>query len=112
MKLDSEKLGLLIIYGAPFVFSAFWRVASMFAAPQTGLFDWIKHFFLFLISFQKIVAKVQFISSQEKEKLLEFIDEEVLEEEYGGKSTYKYNHEEYMKQMQQEEDQFSRMGWV
>jgi len=81
-----ERLGLLLIINAPWLFSAFWRLVSPFLTPAT-------------------VRKVIFVSGAEvATTLLQHIEKEILETEYGGENVYKYNHEEYMAMLLKEEE--------
>jgi len=79
-----ERLGTLFILYAPWVFSVFYNLVSPFLNPHT-------------------VAKIFFLSGNDKEKLLQYIDEDQLEKEYLGTSDNLYNHDNYMHEMIEEE---------
>ncbi len=79
---------MLLLVDTPWIFNSFWALASPFLGKST-------------------VAKILFIKgSQVTKTLLEHIDKEQLETDYGGENTFQYDHVTYMKQLLEEEEQF------
>lgn len=75
-----ERLGVAFMTNTPWVFSAFWSVIKPFLNEVT-------------------LAKVQFINGKKDfAKILEVIEEEALEEDYGGKVVFEYDHETWKAQ--------------
>lgn len=80
-----ERMGKTFFLDPPFLFWVGWKIISPFLSQAT-------------------LNKVSFIKSSSTKgdqrffpEMLEFIDEDVLEYEFGGKNTYKYNYDEYAK---------------
>ncbi|XP_049850493.1 phosphatidylinositol transfer protein 3-like [Schistocerca gregaria] len=79
-----ERLGTMIAINAPAIFNVFWKVISRFVDRNTA---------------QKIII----LKSKDISRLRSFIDDEVIETEYGGLNDYVYDHEENMKTLLEEE---------
>jgi hypothetical protein len=86
-----ERLGMLLLVDTPWIFNGFWAVASPFLSKST-------------------VSKILFIKGSEVTKtLLEFIDKEQLEKDYGGDNNFVYEHGSYMKTLLQEEEEYNNL---
>jgi len=78
-----ERMGKTFFLDPPFLFWVGWKIISPFLSQAT-------------------LNKVNFIKSTTKgdqrvfPDMLEHIDEDVLEHEFGGKNTYQYNYDEYI----------------
>jgi hypothetical protein len=83
-----ERLGLLILLDAPWTFRAFWATLSAFLHPTT-------------------VNKIKFVQGKDKiaSELLELIDEDVLEQCYGGSNMFEYDHEPYFSALVEEDEE-------
>jgi len=68
-----ERLGVAILFNTPWVFTLFWTILSPFINTVT--------------------KKKIFIYSNAKDKLGKWVSEDQLEEEYGGKNTFKWDFE-------------------
>jgi len=79
-----ERLGALFVVDAPWIFSVFYNMVSPFLNSHT-------------------VEKIFFLSGKDKEKLQQHINADQLEIEYYGKADNKYNHDEYIAEMLDEE---------
>ncbi|KAK4744052.1 hypothetical protein SAY87_010364 [Trapa incisa] len=82
-----ERLAMAFLYNPPRIFEAFWKVVKLFLDPKT---------------FQK----VKFVYPKKKgsvELMQSLFDEDNLPIEFGGKAILKYNHEEFSKQMAQDD---------
>ncbi|MED6197986.1 hypothetical protein PIB30_061904 [Stylosanthes scabra] len=82
-----ERLAIVFLYNPPRVFEAFWKIVKYF-------FD------------TKTLEKVKFVYPKNKdsvELMKSYFDDENLPKEFGGKSTMKYNHEEYSRLMVQDD---------
>ncbi|XP_019182965.1 PREDICTED: random slug protein 5-like isoform X4 [Ipomoea nil] len=82
-----QRIALIVFYNPPRIFEAFWKVVKCFADPRT---------------FQRI----KFVYPNNKdsmEVMKSFFDSENLPKEFGGKVTWKYDHEEFSKLMTQED---------
>lgn len=82
-----ERLAIAFLYNPPRIFEAFWKVVKYFLDTKT---------------FQK----VKFVYPKNKdsvELMRSYFDEENLPTEFGGKTTFQYDHEEFSKLMIQDE---------
>jgi len=88
-----ERLGMLYLLDTPWIWSAFWNIFVNFLTKST-------------------VQKIMFISGTQKtQALLDGIDAEHLEEEYGGQNQFKYDHDTYFDQLiKEEESWFQKLG--
>eukprot|EP01119_Soliformovum_irregulare_P019824 TRINITY_DN6355_c0_g1_i1.p2 TRINITY_DN6355_c0_g1~~TRINITY_DN6355_c0_g1_i1.p2 ORF type:complete len:357 (+),score=106.39 TRINITY_DN6355_c0_g1_i1:1656-2726(+) len=77
-----ERLGVAFMLNAPFMFKVFWKFISAFLAESTK---------------QKVV-----MMGSDMEPLQETVDLDVLEEEFGGHSKFRYNFEEQWQKLDQE----------
>eukprot|EP01089_Gocevia_fonbrunei_P021623 TRINITY_DN846_c0_g1_i1.p1 TRINITY_DN846_c0_g1~~TRINITY_DN846_c0_g1_i1.p1 ORF type:complete len:290 (-),score=73.20 TRINITY_DN846_c0_g1_i1:54-923(-) len=69
-----ERLGVAYMMNAPWVFTAFWKCVSPFIAEET-------------------MKKIVFIANKNGyEQILDVIDKDVLETDYGGDNDFKYDH--------------------
>ncbi|XP_054808523.1 uncharacterized protein LOC129310641 isoform X1 [Prosopis cineraria] len=78
-----ERLGIAFLYSPPRIFQAFWKAVRYFLDPRTFL-------------------KVKFVYPKEKESeelMKSLFDMENLPNEFGGKATLKYDHEEFSRMM-------------
>lgn len=78
-----ERLGIAFLYSPPRIFQAFWKAVRYFLDPRTFL-------------------KVKFVYPKEKESeelMKSLFDIENLPNEFGGKATLKYDHEEFSRMM-------------
>ena len=71
-----ERLGLALMVNAPRIFWAFWKMISPFVDPVT-------------------YSKTHFIGKKNHDKLLEYIDADMLEADFGGTHEYVYQHDIY-----------------
>ncbi|XP_019182962.1 PREDICTED: random slug protein 5-like isoform X1 [Ipomoea nil] len=82
-----ERLGLIVLYSPPGVFEAFWKIVKYFVDPKTS---------------QKI--KFVYPNNQDSMEVMKTcFDSENLPREFGGKTTLKYDHEEFSRLMTQED---------
>eukprot|EP01027_Heterolobosea_sp_BB2_P019389 GEZU01027215.1.p1 GENE.GEZU01027215.1~~GEZU01027215.1.p1 ORF type:complete len:282 (-),score=69.38 GEZU01027215.1:534-1379(-) len=92
---NPERLGTMFILNPPAFFNAAWKILKNVIDANTA---------------KKIVFLSQ-ADCADKSKLAaimsEHIDLSVLEEEYGGESKYKYNHEEYWRKVEEERQQIN-----
>ncbi|XVF63873.1 hypothetical protein PTKIN_Ptkin09bG0121200 [Pterospermum kingtungense] len=82
-----ERLAIAFLYNPPRIFEAFWKIVKYFLDAET---------------FQK----VKFVYPKNKdsvELMRSYFDEENLPTEFGGKAILEYNHEEFSKQMIQDD---------
>lgn len=82
-----ERLAIAFLYNPPRIFEAFWKIVKYFLDAKT---------------FQK----VKFVYPKNKdsvELMRSHFDEENLPTEFGGKAILEYNHEEFSKQMAQDD---------
>ncbi|XVF36116.1 hypothetical protein REPUB_Repub19eG0030700 [Reevesia pubescens] len=82
-----ERLAIAFLYNPPRIFEAFWKIVKYFLDAKT---------------FQK----VKFVYPKNKdsvELMKSYFDEENLTTEFGGKAILEYNHEEFSKQMIQDD---------
>jgi hypothetical protein len=82
-----ERLAVAFLYNPPRLFEAFWKIVKYFVDAKT-------------------FSKVKFVypKNQESVELMSsFFDEENLPTEFGGEALLQYNHEEFSKQMNQDE---------
>jgi hypothetical protein len=81
-----ERLGVAFCIRAPWVFSMFWKFVSAFLTDVTK-------------------SKLIMISGTDFGPIHEVVDLEVLEEDFGGKNTFKWNFEEHWKKEETSPDQ-------
>ncbi|KAK8551864.1 hypothetical protein V6N13_120296 [Hibiscus sabdariffa] len=82
-----ERLAIAFLYNPPRIFEAFWKIVKYFMDTKT---------------FQK----VKFVypkNTDSVELMRSYFDEENLPTEFGGKAILEYNHEEFSKQMIQDD---------
>lgn len=82
-----ERLGVAFLYSPPRIFEAFWKVVKYFLDPKT---------------FQK----VKFVYPKNKdsvELMRSYFDVDNLPTEFGGKATLQYDHEDFSRQMAQDD---------
>ncbi|XP_039060463.1 phosphatidylinositol transfer protein 3-like [Hibiscus syriacus] len=82
-----ERLAMAFLYSPPRIFEAFWKIVKYFLDAKT---------------FQK----VKFLYPKNKDSVelkRSYFDEENLPTEFGGKRILEYNHEEFSKQMLQDD---------
>ncbi|MED6119094.1 hypothetical protein PIB30_008607 [Stylosanthes scabra] len=82
-----ERLAIMFLYNPPRVFEAFWKIVKYFMDAKT-------------------FEKVKFVYPKNKDsvELMKcYFDDENLPKEFGGKSTMKYNHEEFSRLMVQDD---------
>ncbi|GMI91252.1 hypothetical protein like AT1G75170 [Hibiscus trionum] len=82
-----ERLAVAFLYNPPRIFEAFWKIVKYFMDTKT---------------FQK----VKFVypkNTDSVELMRSYFDEENLPTEFGGKAILEYNHEEFSKQMIQDD---------
>lgn len=82
-----ERLAIAFLYSPPRIFEAFWKVVRYFLDPKT---------------FQK----VKFVYPKNKdsvELMSSYFDSDNLPTELGGKATLQYDHEEFSRQMAQDD---------
>ncbi|KAK8707960.1 hypothetical protein V6N13_059010 [Hibiscus sabdariffa] len=93
-----ERLAMAFLYNPPRIFEAFWKVNPLVLLS----FLQIVKYFLDAKTFQK----VKFVYPKNKdsvELMRSYFDEENLPTEFGGKAMLEYNHEEFSKQMVQDD---------
>eukprot|EP01088_Endostelium_zonatum_P012848 TRINITY_DN27145_c0_g1_i1.p1 TRINITY_DN27145_c0_g1~~TRINITY_DN27145_c0_g1_i1.p1 ORF type:complete len:365 (-),score=84.31 TRINITY_DN27145_c0_g1_i1:75-1169(-) len=71
-----ERMGVVFLTGTPTVFKFFWNIAKTFLDEKTA-------------------SKVVFVDKPAAKFYANWIDEDVLEKDFGGKNTYKYDHKTY-----------------
>ncbi|MBA0865218.1 hypothetical protein Goshw_010175, partial [Gossypium schwendimanii] len=82
-----ERLAIAFLYNPPRIFEAFWKIVKYFMDAKT---------------FQKV--KFVYPKNTESVELMRsYFDEENLPTEFGGKAVLEYNHEEFSKQMNQDD---------
>lgn len=83
-----ERLGLLIICDAPYVFRLMWNMVYPFVDANTK-------------------KKILFVTgTKEKQaKLKDLFDMQQVEEEFGGLHSFKFNADEYCAMLQKEEEE-------
>jgi len=74
-----ERLGAALLINCPWIFGAFWKCISPLINPVT-------------------LAKIKVFQADYVDTLLEIVDKEVLERDFGGENDYKYDHDEWMRQ--------------
>lgn len=82
-----ERLAIAFLYNPPRIFEAFWKVVKYFLDPKT-------------------MQKVKFVYPKNKESvelMKAYFDMDTLPTELGGKANLKYNHEEFSRQMAQDD---------
>ncbi|XP_016163202.1 random slug protein 5 [Arachis ipaensis] len=82
-----ERLAIAFLYNPPRIFEAFWKIVKYFLDTKT-------------------FEKVKFVYPKNKdsvELMKSYFDDENLPKELGGKSTMKYNHEEFSRLMVQDD---------
>ncbi|KAI3460320.1 hypothetical protein Pfo_016983 [Paulownia fortunei] len=82
-----ERLAVAFLYSPPRIFQAFWKVVKYFLDPKT---------------FQK----VKFVYPKNKdsvELMRSYFDVDNLPTDFGGKATLQYDHEEFSRQMAQDD---------
>ncbi|KAL6504690.1 hypothetical protein OROHE_023448 [Orobanche hederae] len=82
-----ERLAIAFLYNPPRLFEAFWKVVKYFLDPKT---------------FQK----VKFVYPKNKDSvdlMKSYFDLDNLPTEFGGKATLQYDHEEFSRQMAQDD---------
>ncbi|KAJ4883817.1 Sec14p-like phosphatidylinositol transfer family protein [Raphanus sativus] len=82
-----ERLAVAFLYNPPRLFEAFWKIVKYFIDAKT-------------------FTKVKFVypkNTESVELMSSFFDEENLPTEFGGKALLQYNHEEFSKQMSQDD---------
>ncbi|KAL0391975.1 UNVERIFIED_CONTAM: Phosphatidylinositol transfer protein PDR17 [Sesamum radiatum] len=82
-----ERLAVAFLYSPPRIFEAFWKIVKYFLDPKT---------------FQK----VKFVYPKNKdsvELMRSYFDIDNLPTEFGGKATLQYDHEEFSRQMAQDD---------
>lgn len=82
-----ERLGIAFLYNPPRIFEAFWKIVKYFLDAKT---------------FQKV--KFVYPKNNDSVELMRsYFDEENLPKEFGGKAMLNYDHEEFTKQMTQDD---------
>ncbi|KAJ7952997.1 Random slug protein 5 [Quillaja saponaria] len=82
-----ERLGAAFLYNPPRFFQAFWKAVRYFLDPKTS-------------------QKVKFVYPKDKDSIeimKSFFDIENLPNEFGGKATMKYDHEEFSRLMAEDD---------
>nr|GME01182.1 random slug protein 5-like [Ipomoea batatas] len=82
-----ERLAVAFLYSPPRIFEAFWKIVKYFLDPKT-------------------FEKVKFVYPKNKdsvEVMKSYFDMDNLPMEFGGKATLNYDHEEFSKQMAQDD---------
>ncbi|KAI3464965.1 hypothetical protein Pfo_021628 [Paulownia fortunei] len=82
-----ERLAIAFLYSPPRIFEAFWKVVKYFMDPKT-------------------IHKVKFVYPKNKdsvELMRSYFDVDNLPTEFGGKATLQYDHEEFSRQMAQDD---------
>ncbi|XP_059640349.1 CRAL-TRIO domain-containing protein C23B6.04c-like [Cornus florida] len=78
-----ERLAIVVLYSPPRIFHAFWKVVKYFVDPKT---------------FQKV--KFVYPNNKDSEEIMKsFFDAENLPSVFGGKTSLKYDHEEFSRMM-------------
>jgi len=83
-----ERLGVIWVVNAPWIFSTFWRICSAFVDSET---------------YKKLVL----IPSNDGSYLLQHIDADQLEIPFGGTNPFKFN-EEYVEALIKEEEEWMK----
>ncbi|KAG6626811.1 phosphatidylinositol transfer protein 3 [Carya illinoinensis] len=82
-----ERLGIAFLYNPPRIFEAFWKIVKYFLEAKT---------------FQKV--KFVYPKNNDSVELMRsYFDEENLPSEFGGKAMLNYDHEEFTRQMSQDD---------
>ncbi|KAL3840308.1 hypothetical protein ACJIZ3_024899 [Penstemon smallii] len=82
-----ERLAIAFLYNPPRLFEAFWKVVKYFLDPKT---------------FQKV--KFVYLKNEDSVELMRsYFDVDNLPTELGGKATLQYDHEEFSRQMAQDD---------
>ena len=84
-----ERMGVVFLVGTPAVFKIFWNVAKTFLDEKTA-------------------SKVVFVNKPGAKYYATWIDEQVLEKDFGGKSEYKYDHPSYFDNVMKIENKIRR----
>ncbi|XP_059286885.1 phosphatidylinositol transfer protein PDR16-like isoform X2 [Lycium ferocissimum] len=82
-----ERLAIAFLYNPPRIFEAFWKIVKYFLDPKT-------------------MQKVKFVYPKNKdsvELMRSYFDMDNLPTEFGGKANLKYDHEEFSRQMAQDD---------
>lgn len=82
-----ERLAVAFLYSPPRIFEAFWKVVKYFMDPKT-------------------FSKVKFVYPKNKdsvELMRTYFDVDNLPTEFGGKATLQYDHEEFSRQMAEDD---------
>lgn len=82
-----ERLAIAFLYNPPRIFEAFWKAVKYFLDPKTS-------------------QKVKFVYPKNKdsvEVMKSFFDVDNLPNEFGGKATLKYDHDEFSRMMAQDD---------
>ncbi|XP_060173463.1 phosphatidylinositol transfer protein PDR16-like isoform X2 [Lycium barbarum] len=82
-----ERLAIAFLYNPPRIFEAFWKIVKYFLDPKT-------------------MQKVKFVYTKNKdsvELMRSYFDMDNLPTEFGGKANLKYDHEEFSRQMAQDD---------
>ncbi|MCD9646939.1 hypothetical protein HAX54_037196 [Datura stramonium] len=82
-----ERLAIAFLYNPPRIFEAFWKIVKYFLDPKT-------------------MQKVKFVYPKNKdsvELMKSYFDMDNLPTELGGKANLKYDHEEFSRQMAQDD---------
>ncbi|KAF5736036.1 random slug protein 5 [Tripterygium wilfordii] len=91
-----ERLAIAIIYNPPRIFEAFWKAVKYFLDPLT---------------FQKV--KFVYTNNKESVELMRSLfDVENLPSEFGGKATLTYDHEEFSRQMGEDDVKTSKFWGI
>jgi hypothetical protein len=77
-------LGLCLLVASPWALSAFWALIKPLLDPVTK-------------------AKLTFFKDKKKNaaELLQYVDQETLEEDFGGTSTFTFNYNQWLEQQKQ-----------
>ncbi|XP_055821551.1 uncharacterized protein LOC129890059 isoform X1 [Solanum dulcamara] len=87
-----ERLAIAFLYNPPRIFEAFWKIVKYFLDPKT-------------------MQKVKFVYPKNKESvelMKSYFDMDNLPIELGGKANLKYDHEEFSRQMAQDDVKASK----
>ncbi|PHT32526.1 hypothetical protein CQW23_28863 [Capsicum baccatum] len=82
-----ERLAIAFLYNPPRIFETFWKIVKYFLDPKT-------------------MQKVKFVYPKNKESvelMKSYFDMDNLPTEFGGKTNLKYDHEEFSRQMAQDD---------
>ena len=71
-----ERLGVAYLFNPPWIWNVFWKMISPFMTDVTK-------------------SKVKMMNNKDLKPILDAIDTEVLETEFGGNNPFKYNFEEH-----------------